>query len=468
MRFTIKASFAVMLAHNGANINEIILAADGCLQDFSHKFVKLIIELLQEELVVALTGDTAPEKLRAHERKGFPGETCCAGPFILSGWRQKERTVRTELGYAQFRVRQVKCKGCGKKWAPILNVLALEERQRSSGTAHKIAIETISELTYRHSSACINRLKNVSIPKSTSHRWLKEMPPLEFRVEEGIDSLIVDGTGYKKQTDGLRGKKPAGGRDPCAPQPTSTAAERGNIKFAIGIDKKGKLIPLGTWAGKDWEVVKADLKNRLNGEKPMILVSDGEKGIDEALSELVEDVQRCSWHGVGQLYFPAWADGLRKRDIREKMKRMKALLAIELPKADFDEANPVDKERIKQRLDASREQLGELIGEMRQNGYEKAASYLERASGKLFSYVELWLKCGFLAPRTTSILEALIGRLAKRLKRVAWNWSDEGIEKIAMIMMRRATQPQDWEKYWKDRLGLKNRCVIVLRELRAA
>lgn len=74
---------------------------------------------------------------------------------------------------------------------------------------------------------------------------------------------------------------------------------------------------------------------------------------------------------------------------------------MELPKEEYELVKEEDKERIKERLSSCRHEFDELVGEFKEKGYEKAATYLMNSVNHIFSYVELWLDVGVTSPKTT-------------------------------------------------------------------
>ncbi len=89
-----------------------------------------------------------------------------------------------------------------------------------------------------------------------------------------------------------------------------------------------------------------------------------------------------------------------------------------------------------------------------EKGYTHGASYLDKLSDRLFTNIELWLKTGVIAPKTTSLLERVFREIGRRLKRIAWGWSDRAVTNISKMIMIRQYSRDKWEKYWKDKLGI--------------
>jgi hypothetical protein len=104
-------------------------------------------------------------------------------------------------------------------------------------------------------------------------------------------------------------------------------------------------------------------------------------------------------------------------------------------------------------------------GVVAKKGYEKAATYLSNAKERLFSHILLWLQTGLICPRTTSFIENLIRELVRRLKKVGWNWSNQGAERMRRIVMIRRYDPVAWDQYWNQRMNHQGRCQIKLTKI---
>ena len=99
-------------------------------------------------------------------------------------------------------------------------------------------------------------------------------------------------------------------------------------------------------------------------------------------------------------------------------------------------------------------QIQELIETFRQRGYTHGASYLENLSERLFTHIEMWLKSGVVAPKTTSLLERVFREIGRRLKRIAWGWGDKAVTKLSKMILLKQYSRSKWEEYWKSKLGI--------------
>jgi hypothetical protein len=135
-------------------------------------------------------------------------------------------------------------------------------------------------------------------------------------------------------------------------------------------------------------------------------------------------------------------------------------LAIELPGDDFEKVSENEKDKIEEQMDLADEALGRLINYLDMQGYDRAAKYITGARKGMFSYIKRWLKFGVVCPRASSLIERVIRELGRRLKRIAYNWSDKGAAKISRIILKKFTNEKEWEAYWKDKLGIVGNVAI--------
>ena len=58
--------------------------------------------------------------------------------------------------------------------------------------------------------------------------------------------------------------------------------------------------------------------------------------------------------------------------------------------------------------------------------------------------------------------------IGRRLKRIAWGWSDEAVTNISKMIMIRQYCRDKREKYWKEKLGIKGYFDIEIQSARLA
>ena len=228
------------------------------------------------------------------------------------------------------------------------------------------------------------------------------------------------------------------------------------IDAVIGITKAGRVEPLGCFTNTPWPEIERIIKERIKEADfyNIPFLYDGEPGLDDFLADVAES-QRCTWHGPRGLYHSLWQDGLKKKDSQPETDKIKQLIGIELPEGDFEILKEEDKERVKAKYESGKSEIKELIKTFYEKGYIHGASYLAKLSDRLFTNVELWLKTGVIAPKTTSLLERVFREIGRRLKKIAWGWSDAAVTNISKMIMIKQYSRDKWEKYWKEKLGIK-------------
>ena len=58
------------------------------------------------------------------------------------------------------------------------------------------------------------------------------------------------------------------------------------------------------------------------------------------------------------------------------------------------------------------------------------------------------------------MVERVMRELARRIKRIAYGWSDKSVTKIARSILKRFTNEKEWEDYWKKKMNIIGNVVI--------
>ena len=130
------------------------------------------------------------------------------------------------------------------------------------------------------------------------------------------------------------------------------------------------------------------------------------------------------------------------------------MIGIELPEGDYEILQQEDKQQVKSKYERAKSEIKELIEIFREKGYKHGTTYLENIAERLFTNIELWLKTGVIAPKTISLLERVFREIGRRLKRIAWGWSDKSAVNLSKMIMIRQYSRDKWIKYWKQKLGI--------------
>jgi hypothetical protein len=434
------------LAIGEVSLNEIVFRLKELRDSLMLRILERILvsydDLICERLSrTELYPSKARKGLGRHLRKGDPVEVFCRGRKIRKrGYRSHPRVLSTVFGQLKLPIRVAECCRCGAFYSPLLSALGIGRYDRHESNFEQEVIEAVIDTNYRRLikgrsiDISVGGIHNLVVGSDLDRAYQTPVDPAT------LSGIIADGTGLKQ----YRG-------------------EQGELRAVIGVTTSGRVEPLGTFTNTDWSDIERNIKKRLNKTESPIppFIYDGEPGLDSFLADITQS-QRCTWHGPRGLYHALWEDGLKKKDSQPEIDRMKHLIGIELPKGDYELLKEEDKEAVKSRYQASKAQVQELIETFRQRGYTHGATYLEKISERLFTHIEIWLQSGVIAPKTTSLLERVFREIGRRLKRIAWGWSDPVATKLSKMILLKQYSHEDWEKYWMNKLGIAGHFQIEI------
>ena len=435
MQSRISMDLSICQSEKGFSLDELVIKlADIFERKAFSELLKMILQLVQEILMYRI----------------FHGKTdamkCCVnGRLRLNG--SFNRRIRTSLGEFKMCFWRVSCSECGKTFAPLQRFIRLGRYQTKTNELEKLVIEAASETNYRRAVTGLKRDGKLAVSFHTAHGWMLRTDCDEIEISKKVIGklpvqIMPDGTKFKGA--GENGK-----------------ARQGDLKAVIGITTKGEIFPLGTWAGVSWDAINQEWKDRgVRFPDGSILISDGEVGLAEAFVDYVDEAQRCHWHLPRDLYHMMYQDGAKKADTKPLQDALAGALAIELPQEDFKKVSEQKKSDIEERMENTERVIDKLIGYLNGRGYGVAATYIRRAKQGMFGYVRRWLKWGIIAPRASSMIERVMRELARRIKRIAYGWSDKGVTKVARIILKRFANVGEWEAYWEKRMDIIGNVLI--------
>jgi len=436
------------LATGKANLNEIVYRLEQLKNQLMLRILKEILIGYDDLIAERLShhgGVIPPSKMRKglgrHVRKNDPKGRFCHGRRIRKrGYRQWPRIISTVFGKLKLPIRMAECRTCGARYSPLLDALKLMPYSRKESNFEHEVIEAVIDTNYRRLiegrsiDISLGGIHNIVVGSDVD---LLEEPSIDL---EDLSAVMADGTGYKRQK-----------------------GEKGELRAVIGITTSGEVEPLGTFANTAWNEIESIVKDRFKKTKAagIAFVYDGEPGLDNFLSDIAE-AQRCAWHGPHGLYHSLWEDGVKKKDSQPYTDKLKHLIGIELPQGDYELLKDQDKQGVEERYRSSKLEILELINFFTDNGYYKGAAYLENLSRRIFTNVELWLKTGVIAPKTTSLLERIFREIGRRVKRIAYGWSDAAVTKLSKMIVLKKYSKEKWQQYWKQKLGIEGNFSIRL------
>lgn len=452
MHYGIVSKLGVTVKDDGFSIDELIVR----MQDLFNK--KAFPELIGE--ILMLFDETL--RLSVMGKSGLPVKCECGNTdYVLNGTRS--RTIRTPIGTVNLpALMRVKCASCGRTRVPLIDICGFEAYQSKTFGLEKLALEKCVQTSFRRVERDFAPSGAVRLDHSTFHRWMLKTDVDEIRVPSDVIAsvpgagkprpvqLFADGT--KCKCVGDDGPKGHG------------KAKPGDVKVILGIRGSGTVFPVGTWCGHEtWREIGDELERRkIRFPEGSVIVCDGEEEISQQLARVANGPhQRCQWHTQRDLYHVMWQDGGNERKCRPFRDRLKRIMAIELPKEDFEKVSEEDKKALERKTDNAEAEMKHLISEVRAGGYTKAANYLENAKNSIFTYVRRWLLLGIACPKASSFIERTMRELGRRIKKLAYNWKEEGLNKVTSILLKVFASNDEWEKYWRERMNLNMKVMLT-------
>lgn len=425
------------LPEEGFPLDELVMKTQQLFaQEGMAGFVGLLLSLLDERLSLSLLGKI----------DGWRPVPCCAHPRYESKGRRPRR-FRTGIGEVKVEWRQMVCRNCGRHLIPLREFLRLSPYQSKSQELERTVVEVVSEQSYRRSSSHLQTIGKIPVPKSTSHRWVAQSDCDESEWPPDLRYILADGTSYRRR-----------------PNRSKQQDHHGEVRVVLGVDDRGDLLGLGAYSGWSWTEIREDLDRLRGGHgKARLLISDGEPGLADNLAGLADDYQRCHWHALRDVGYSLWRDGLLKPVRDPERRRLKGILEIQLPSGSVESVAKKDRRGILSRMKQAEQGLDKMIADFERRGYRAAAGYVRSAQRHLFGHLRLWLRTGLIAPRTSSLIERWMREIGRRLKRIAFGWSEEGAAKMTRIIIKHLASKEEWERWWQRKMGIEGKVMLVYR-----
>lgn len=355
------------------------------------------------------------------------------------------RKLKTSIGEVTLNLMRLKCLDCNKTFVPMMRLIDLKKYGRKSREFEKTCLETITDQSFRRSAKVTNSLTGFTTSHSTLHRWFWDTEAVNIDQKMRVDSLIADGTGFKKEMD-------------------ETGSNKGQIKIVLGYNDDGKVFPYGAWTRASWQDIGTLIKKANHPSdkikfKPIArtLITDGEEELVRRLKKLANTHQRCLFHMTHELTpLLQYKDYVGKEEALKLSEKLNDLLYVELPEFETDPLRSLeDKLKIELHLGKMKKSIEDFIEELRMMGYRKAKTFVENAKAQLFTYIENWINTGDSNPRVTSLVERIMREIKRRIKRMGYKWSEKGAEKMTrLILLQLSSTKHLWESHWSKMMGV--------------
>ena len=370
--------------------------------------------------------------------------------YSLNG-RQKARTLKTSFGDLAYHFIQLKDNHSNQTIVPLRDKLGIPKYKRYLDEMMEPSVGLAVHLSYGRAEKEIGRILD-----HTSSRWtvwrrlhtfsdqccgfgnLKDIP---------YTFLMPDGTKVH-----LQGK---GGKD---------IGQKG-LRWAWASEGVGQPFDIvGIWVDRSWEAIANDLKSRLDYDKIQVLISDGETGIENLLTEGMRH-QRCVFHGRRDFPYILYKDGLKKKKQTPFRDLLESIPAINVSTASLEKLTEKDKDKVKQICERTETDFKELIEMLDPEKYPKARTYIQNLSKSVSTFFNWWLKTGEWIPFTSNIIENRFSQVKNRIKRIGRRWSDTGLLKWLMVAVKKLFTPYDWEHLWGQFLNLNRPMILTYMKI---
>jgi hypothetical protein len=63
------------------------------------------------------------------------------------------------------------------------------------------------------------------------------------------------------------------------------------------------------------------------------------------------------------------------------------------------------------------------------------------------------------------LLERIFREIGRRIKRIAWGWSDATVTKLSKMIILKKYSKEKWEQYWKRKLSIDGNFTIQIEKI---
>lgn len=247
------------------------------------ELVASTVEMLAGELLDTVVGPFG-QPLRLLDQPEAPWScTACSSTrgFRRRGRRPGGRKVNSAVGQVHFDLAQLECLHCGRRFAPMLQVLGLRAHQRRTDRLGDLAASLAVEVAYAKAARLLSELAGVALSARSIRRHVISIAPDRLGPEiDTVPIVLLDGTGVR----------------------AGDAKLGVGLHLAIGLVARrreaGRVVVearlLGATLGEGWDA----MASLLAPVRPGLVIVDGEEELTAMAAELwpAAAVQRCLFH----------------------------------------------------------------------------------------------------------------------------------------------------------------------------
>ncbi len=386
------------------------------------ELVASAVEAMAAELLDIVVG---PRGHRVRRRDQPEAPWACTGCASSHGFRRRGRRpggrkVNSAVGQVHFELAQLECLGCGRRFAPMLQVLGLVAHQRRTERLGDMAVALAVEVAYAKTARLLSDLAGVSLSARAVRRQVLSIAPQRLGPEVlEVPIVLLDGTGVRA----------------------------GNAKLGVGLHLAIGLVArrheggrvavearlLGATVGEGWPAM-AEL---LAPVRPGLVIVDGEEELSLMAATLWPDVpvQRCLFHLSKAIqHVSRYSDGVPLAGAKALRARFDKMLT-----AAYRTADP----------GAAATAYDDLVATFHQAGAAAAAEHLRVARPEAMTFLthpqagRLLFGDKGRPELGTGVLERVMREMNRRTD-VGVRWSLRGAQAILMVKLGRKYHHGQW------------------------
>jgi len=360
--------------------------------------------------------------------------------YSLNG-RQRERTLKTSFGDLKYQFIQLRNHHTHKTIVPLREKLMIPKYKRYLNESMEPAVGLAVHLSYGRSEREITRICKQSASRWTVWRRLHEFSDQLCQLGDmrNIPYIFLMADGTKVHLQESRG----------------IDIGQKELRWAFASTGVGQPFDIvGIWIDKSWKYIAHDLKQRLDYDKMQILISDGGPGMEALMTEGMRQ-QRCVFHGKRDFPFILYQDGFKKEEQKPLKELFQSIPVMNISsKGTLEKITPEDRADVLKICVKTKQDFNDLIRILDQVKYPKTHVYLKNLSNTVSLFLDWWLEKGEWIPFTSNIIENRFSQIKNRIKRIGRRWSDEGLVKWLLVVVKKLFTPDDWGLLWKQFLNL--------------
>lgn len=336
--------------------------------------------------------------------------------------KTQAKTILTKFGKIRQAFLYVKEKTTGRIFSPLLEWLEIPLYQRISKSFKQVLSRKASRSTYQLGVEDIQDSFGFSICRQTLYDYVKQTCSAISCISEPNPNhkvLLADGTKVRNGEE----------------------TRHHEVRVLASYSEEGDKVILAQQINKGWQEMAEDV----DFGQYKVLVADGEPGIQENLCKDYMRFHLCHIHAINDVSFYLWKDGCGRKNAKPYINRLEQLLyTLQNSTKKYWKDNDIM--RLARRVRRTKKGVKELADLLIVKGLWQAGEFLQRHVNHLTTAAEL-APTGLKVPWTTNGMERLMQEIGKRTKKKGMYWSEDGLQRILNMVLKRYVLPKNRRTY---------------------